>query len=112
MNIATAQLEETPKNGDVIDVSFIEQRLMDLPIERAWKSFEVLNTVLLRHPAWLKHVSDINEALVEREKQKELSQSRIETYLEKTAKEPKIQNVVHAHAGSTAHIGCPLKMLK
>lgn len=109
MNTATALSGETPKSGDVIDVSFIKQRLMDLPIERAWKSFEALNTLLLGNPAWLKHVGDINEALIERERQKELSQKRIETILEKSASEPRIQNLVHAHAGSTAHIGCPVE---
>ncbi len=77
MNNATAQPVETPKNGDVIDVSFIEEKLLELPPEIAWDMFQKMNTLLIECDAWVRNAGNISRALKEKMKQQELSNRRM-----------------------------------
>jgi hypothetical protein len=94
-NFAATGPPETGRKGvcDSIRMDYIENQLMELPVELAWEIFQRLNELLQENEVWRRHDIGIRNMLKDRMRQKELNQKRINVF---------------AHAGSTANVGCEI----
>lgn len=79
---------EHPSLEAVITIAYIEQQLMEFPVDKAWEIFQKLNELLQDHDVWREHDRSIRSQLKDKMMQKELSQSRATTLLERAANRP------------------------
>ena len=79
---------ELPSQEAAIPIAYIEQQLMEFPVDKAWEIFQKLNELLQDHDVWREHDRSIRSQLKDKMMQKELSQSRATTLLERAANRP------------------------
>lgn len=82
------KIPELPSREAAIPIAYIEQQLMEFPIDKAWEIFQTLNELLEDNEIWREHDRSIRSQLKERMMQKEVSQSRATTLLERAANRP------------------------
>ncbi|MCR5039716.1 MAG: hypothetical protein K6A94_10315 [Bacteroidales bacterium] len=82
------KIPEPPSWEAAIPIAYIEQQLMEFPIDKAWEIFQTLNELLEDNEIWREHDRSIRSQLKERMMQKEVSQSRATTLLERAANRP------------------------
>lgn len=79
---------ELPSLEAAIPIAYIEQQLMEFPVDKAWEIFQKLNELLQDHDVWREHDRSFRSQLKDKMMQKELSQSRATTLLERAANRP------------------------